>query len=277
MTRSRTGQRRLPPLQTGRADFPHPACPRTLRSTACVDRRRLGRRTETLPRNEVGRSLFWEQRSMCILTLLHVESLAGPLRSTGITPLQRYYEPLRLPVEPRRSYGFPHLVDAWPTRQESLERVSQVPDDSVGIRCPLSPRRARSLRLFVASRSMAGFTPPGGLATLDCLTRPDSGSRFRITADAFAFRGSDRRITPTAARSGTWRTNNYPGQYLSTDKNRQALPDAPGGNRGNRERPDRRLLPFSVISVASCSNPWFSVFRLSGFCLPWRRHHSTLT
>jgi hypothetical protein len=55
----------------------------------------------------------------------------------------------------------------------------------------------------------------------------ESGSRLRITADAFAFQGSDRRITPTAARSATWRTNNYHGQYLSTDKNRQALPDAP--------------------------------------------------
>ena len=106
----RTSHRRLPPLQTGRADFPHPAYPRTLRSKACADRCRLGRRTETLPRNEVGRSLFWEQCSMCILTLLHVESLAGPLRSAGITPLQRYYEPLRLPIEPPRGYGFPHSL-----------------------------------------------------------------------------------------------------------------------------------------------------------------------
>jgi len=64
-----TNQRRLPPLQTGRADFPHPAYPRTLRSKACADRRRLGRRAETLPQSEVGRSLFWEQCSMCILTL----------------------------------------------------------------------------------------------------------------------------------------------------------------------------------------------------------------
>ncbi|HEX4072524.1 MAG TPA: hypothetical protein VHX68_15190, partial [Planctomycetaceae bacterium] len=42
-----------------------------------------------------------------------------------------------------------------------------------------------------------------------------------------AFRGSDRRITPAAARAATGRTNNYPGQFLSTDKNRQASPDAP--------------------------------------------------
>jgi hypothetical protein len=227
MIRSRTDRRRLPPLQTGRADFPHPAYPRTLRSKACADRCRLGRRTETLPRNEVGRSLFWEQRSMCILTLLHVESLAGPLRSTGITPLHHYYEPLRLPIEPRRSYGFPRLVDVWPAGQASLDRVSQVPDDSVGIRCPLPPRRARSLQTSVASRPMTGFTLSGRAGHSQTRNEAVSGSRFRITADAFAFRGSDRRITPTAAQSATWRTNNYHGQYLSTDKNRQALPDAP--------------------------------------------------
>jgi hypothetical protein len=55
MTHFGTDQRRLPPLQTARADFPHPACPRTLCSEACADRRRLDRRTETLPRIEVGR------------------------------------------------------------------------------------------------------------------------------------------------------------------------------------------------------------------------------
>ena len=168
------------------------------------DRCRLGRRTETLPRNEVGRSLFWEQCSMCILTLLHVESLAGPLRSAGITPLQRYYEPLRLPIEPPRGYGFPRLVDPWPMCQASLERVSQVPGDSVGIRCPLPPRRARPLQAFVASRSVTGFTLSGRAGHSQMRNEAESGSRFRITADAFAFQGSDRRITPTAAQSATW-------------------------------------------------------------------------
>jgi hypothetical protein len=52
---------------------------------------------------------------MWILTLLHAEFLAGPLRSTGVTPLQRYYEPLRPPIKPRRGYLFPSLVDGTPT------------------------------------------------------------------------------------------------------------------------------------------------------------------
>ena len=138
---------------------------------------------------------------MCILTLLHVESLAGLLRSTGVTPFHHYYEPLRLPCQPRRGYGFPRPVGFPPKGGRPLEGASQVPDDSVGIRRPLSPRRARPLQVFVASRPIAGFTPPGELATLDGLTRPNTGSRFRITADTFASQGSVRRIAPNARLS----------------------------------------------------------------------------
>ena len=158
MIRSRTGQRRLPPLQTGRADFPHPACPRTPRSKACVDRRRLGRRTETLPRNEVGRSLFWEQRSMCILTPFARRVLGRAPSLHGHYPASSL---LRAPPTPDRAVArlwVPALVDASPKCESPLERVSQVPDDSVGIRRPLSPRRARPLQVFVASRSVTGFT-----------------------------------------------------------------------------------------------------------------------
>ena len=199
MTGSKNSSAPPPPSSNRTCRFPASGFPKNTSLEGMRRQIRLGQRAETLPRNEVGRSLFWEQCSMCILTLLHAEFLAGLLGSTGVTPLPRYYEPNRLPFEPRRSYGFPLPVDGAECAP-SLERVSQVPDDSVGIRCPLSPRRARPLHLFVASRSMTGFTPPGGLATLECLTRPNTGSRFRITADAFAFRGLDCRITPTAAR-----------------------------------------------------------------------------
>ena len=61
-------------------------------------------------------------------------------------------------------------------RQSPPERVSQVPDDSVGIRCPLSPRRARPLHVFVASRSVTGFTLSGRLATLRLRNEAESGS-----------------------------------------------------------------------------------------------------
>ena len=37
---------------------------------------------------------------------------AGALRSTGVTPLPRYYDPLRLPPEPGDGYEFPPSVAA---------------------------------------------------------------------------------------------------------------------------------------------------------------------
>src|SRR6185437_4708332 len=132
---------------------------------------------------------------------------AGLLRSTSITRLHGYYEPLRLPNRSPGRYLFRPGVDHRPTRRWSPARVSQVPDCSVDARCPLSPRRARPLHMFVASRSMAGFTSSGGLATPNCVTRP---KRVHwITAGIVAFRGFGRRITPTPAQSATWRTNNF--------------------------------------------------------------------
>src|SRR5580698_1995836 len=113
--------RRLRPLQTGLADFPHPACPDPLTprhslvtQLGCGARAQLSQ--EVLFRSRVSPSgppsLF---RPMCP---------AGVLGSTGVTPLPRYYDPLRLPTWPTGSYGFPSVVDPV-TRPPS--RVSQVP------------------------------------------------------------------------------------------------------------------------------------------------------
>ena len=55
----------------------------------------------------------------------------------------------------------------------------------------------------------------------------EPGSRLRITADAFGPSGSGRRIAPPSAEFPTWVTSISHGQYLSTNKTRQASPDAP--------------------------------------------------
>ena len=55
-------------------------------------------------------------------------NLAGDLRSTGITPLRRYYVPLRLPTGPMGRYGFPSHVDPESHPDSgSPSRASQVP------------------------------------------------------------------------------------------------------------------------------------------------------
>jgi hypothetical protein len=102
------------------------------------------------------------------------------------------------------------------------EQVSQVPDRSVDARRPLSPRGARPLRVLVTSRPVSGFTQSGRMATPILRNEAESGSRFRITADAFAFSGFDGVVTRAAAESASWRTSNSHGQFLSTDKICQA-------------------------------------------------------
>jgi hypothetical protein len=108
-----------PPSSNRTCRFPASGFPKNTSLEGMHRQSRLGQRAETLPRNEVGRSLFWEQRSMCILTLLHAEFLAGLLGSAGVTPLPRYYEPNRLPFEPRRSYEFPRPVDGAEVHRHS--------------------------------------------------------------------------------------------------------------------------------------------------------------
>jgi hypothetical protein len=55
-------------------------------------------------------------------------SSAGVLRSTGVTPLRRYYGPLRLPTESADGYLFPPPVFRTPCHEVVTPgRVSQVP------------------------------------------------------------------------------------------------------------------------------------------------------
>ncbi len=57
------------------------------------------------------------------------------------------------------------------------------------------------------------------------------------TADVFAFSGSDGVVTRAAAESATWRTSNFHGQFLSTDKINQIYPDAPERTQVRRRKP----------------------------------------
>src|SRR5207248_875434 len=86
-----------------------------------------------------------------LLTSQGNASPAGDLRSAGITPVHRYYVPLRLPLEPGGGYAFPSSVVLSPCPGvRPLEGASQVPGRSVDARRPLPPRGARPLRVLVA-------------------------------------------------------------------------------------------------------------------------------
>src|ERR1035438_3735382 len=73
--------------------------------------------------------------------------LLRPLGSTGVTPLPRYYGPVRLPTSLRPVMHF--HGDEWlkAGSPRSLDR-------SVATRCPQSPRRVRQVHLSSASLPM---------------------------------------------------------------------------------------------------------------------------
>jgi hypothetical protein len=98
---------------------------------------------------------------------------AGALRSAGVTPVQRYYDPLRLPAASSYGYLFPTPVARAPCHGALARgRISQVPRRSFDARRPLPPRVAHPLQMLVASRMMSGFNIFGRLTTTRCVTRP---------------------------------------------------------------------------------------------------------
>ena len=78
---------------------------------------------------------------------------AGPLRSTLFPALQRYYESVRLPAVPLAAYAFAAKVGSYPH-----DRVSQVPGQSFGARCPHTPRKVRRRRVLI--ENVSDGSPP---------------------------------------------------------------------------------------------------------------------
>jgi hypothetical protein len=107
---------------------------------------------------------------------------AGSLRSTGVTPLRRYYEPLRLPTTPDCGYVFPQSAGGNPHRSSPRGRVSQVPDRSVDARRPQPPRGTWPLHVLVARRPMTGFTRSGRVGRSHLRNEAETGSlALRLT------------------------------------------------------------------------------------------------
>jgi hypothetical protein len=128
-----------------------------------------------------------------------------PLRSTGIAPLPRYYEPVRLPAE----------AAAWlwiPTRRCVLGTSPGLPESchlSVDARPPQSPRAARCVHMLVASAPVAGFGTFGRVTTANGFTRPCIRFACAGLAPSLSSLASD---SPAASRSrtGPLRALSYP-------------------------------------------------------------------
>jgi hypothetical protein len=127
-----------------------------------------------------------------LLTSCGNTSLAGSLRSTGVTRFQCYYGPLRLPAGPNGGYVFPPLVVGRSAR--TVRRpvgsprfltdlsASAVPNH------PGEPGRC-TCSLLHDRHGLHHFRKPGHSQRCH---EVETGSRLRITADAFASRGFTR-------------------------------------------------------------------------------------
>jgi hypothetical protein len=180
---SRRGQPKLllSPRQTGRADFPHPACPEIL-----VDehaRRHLRLDHQSVRASDAGLSPLWAEAKTEHASSCTHASPAGSLRSTRVTRLRRYYEPLRLPTQPSRGYSFPRFVTSQGTAPDlsGSWRVCRYPPS------PTTPESctAADTRYFTVH---AGFALYGRLAALRFISRGRIGFTC-VTADSFSFRG----------------------------------------------------------------------------------------
>ena len=104
---------------------------------------------------------------------------AGPLRSTGVTPLPRYYEPRRPPAGADHAVMLSRAALGLPPTPPGL------PGSSIDLSAPAvsnHPGGARPPRLPVPSRPRLGFTLSGRLATPQKRNEAESSSlALRLT------------------------------------------------------------------------------------------------
>jgi hypothetical protein len=162
---------------------------------------------------------------------------------------------------PTAAYAFAATVGSYPHH-----RVSQVPHQSFGARCPQSPRKAARLHLLVASPVVTAHPYPGRMGTSIVVSRGRIGFAF-AAARAFARQGFDATLASDAACSATCRTSNSHGQHLTVHGTGQASPDAPGltGLRCST-RPLSSLLAdrslSSSLSMGAFPHPVYPVHRV---------------
>ena len=129
---------------------------------------------------------------------------AGVLRSAGVTPVHRYYGPLRLPIASDDGYLFPTPVARAPCHGAlARSRISQVPRRSFDARRPLPPRVAHPLQMLVASRMVSGFNIFGRLTTTTLRNEAETGSlTLRLTSSPS--RASADEVARAAAELASW-------------------------------------------------------------------------
>ena len=122
----------------------------------------------------------------------------------------------------------PAVMDSRRTLSwDSPVRASQVPDWSVGARCPQPPRGITMLHLLVASHRVLASPSLKGWPSQTSVTRPNRVHAFALRLTPLLQGASAEGLLPDTAPSATRRTSTYHVQFLSIEKTSQASPGAP--------------------------------------------------
>ena len=209
-----------PPRRTGLVDFPHPALLKTVtrhQPYGPATQPSLWRRAESVvgsaESSVVGpAALLWSKRLSFRFDTMHIFSATPSLHSHYGASSLLWAAPI--PVTGQRlGYVFPSRL-AVPTQPKLRHRTRMgLPEPALSVaewvprlisRRALSPYTPESLVVAtpVAGRPVAGFSSSGSLATLTCLSRPNSGFTG-VTARVVTAPGFASRITPTYAGLAT--------------------------------------------------------------------------
>ena len=152
---------------------------------------RLGQPAESSPPEKEWQIHYGSKLQVVPFPFCEHMSLAGALRSTGITRRPHYYGPLRLPIKPNIGYLFPISVDtpAHPA-EKSLDWASQVP--RLICRCPLSP--------ITPGRPVAAYTCCFATDSRLHLLRKDGHDHLCNEAESGSL---TLRLTPSPHRAST--------------------------------------------------------------------------
>jgi hypothetical protein len=115
---------------------------------------------------------------------------------------------------------------------DSSNRVSQVPDCSVGARCPQSPREVATLQWLVASRHVLASPVSEGWPPRTSLTRPNRVHAFALRLTPLHQEASTSELLlPPLLQLHSERALTMVSSFQLTRTARLRL--AHGGNRGN--------------------------------------------
>ena len=125
---------------------------------------RLGQPAESSPQEKGWQSHNGSKLQVDPFPFCEHMSLAGALRSTGITRRPHYYGPLRLPIKPNIGYLFPISVDSSKTLGWGITRLG-LPGSSTDLSVPAVPNHPEPpggcTHLLLRHRFKASPNPDG--------------------------------------------------------------------------------------------------------------------